>query len=810
MQIHKVLKPLYIGCSAIVISTVPQFAGAQEAILERPAQERGDVLEEIVVRGLLREQALQETPATVSVFSEQAIENIGVSNVRDFAKLVPNLFLIETQNSTFTFINIRGISQSRNVDPSVAMVVDGVLSTSQTGLSQELFDVEQIEVLKGPQGALYGRNAIGGAIVITTKEPSNEVEGFLRAGFGNGDSGKVQAAVSGPLIADQLFGRVAASFYSDEGFRKNVTLGTNGDKAENFSIRSRLLWKRTDDFRADLRFSFSEDNNDALGFIDLAPIWHETFPGSGVSLGQAVGAFRPGTVNFEAGPVTSGLPISRLFVPGQPANVGNPNINSVPLQSGLLGIDKREIYNVSLKLDWQTPIGTVLAVSSYDYLTNYAIGAQGPRTAIQPQKNTQFRSSEAFSQDVRLTSPQDQRLTWFAGAYIVQTDTWFTTTVQRNRDGRDSLTDLVRRDPFAIPSGVCNPSPFPIGGPTDNQGNCIFSFQGDEGDNLAYAFYGQVAFKILDDLELIVSGRWDRDERDQIIRTPTELFIIPTDLRFGDQRSANFDSFQPKATLRWQALPNLMTYVTYAEGFRSGGFNQAGVEDLANTLRGDPTVLLPIPEGIFDVFPQQDTQGFEAGVRFNTPGDRLIFNASGFYTNVDDMQTFFGVQLDRITTQVVIPIKKVKLWGAEVDASLEAHDFFRLNVGFGWTGSDIRSDPFRGNEGNDAPNTPTTTLNVTGQYRQPVTIGTFNTSVFLVAEYQRIGKIFFNPGNFARRDELNLVNLRGGIEVDGGWRFEGWAKNLTNKNYIADIFNPAGFAFPGKLRQYGFEFTKRF
>ncbi|RMD91151.1 MAG: TonB-dependent receptor, partial [Alphaproteobacteria bacterium] len=491
-----------LACSAVALVAGASLAHAQTQTSAQTDNEsktgaKETVLEEIVVRALKREQSLQDAPAMVNAFTERDIENIGVKSMRDYASLVPNLYLVETQSSTFAFVNIRGISQFRNTDPSVAVVIDGVLNTSPIGISQELFDVQQIEVLKGPQGALYGRNALGGAIVITTKKPSNEFEGFVRAGAGGGHMGKGQAAVSGPIVEDKLFGRLAFSYYNDDGFRDNITTGTKGDASENLSVRSRLLWEPNDKLSVDMRGSYSYDNANALGFIDVAPIFHETMPGSGQSLGQFLGIFKPGSPQDAAGPVTGGASVclpgncAELQVPGKPFNVGNFNSTQVPLQTNLLGIDHRNIYNLSFLIKYDGDAGTWTSVSSYDRLVQFAIGEQPPRTAAAAQKNTQFRVSDALSEEIRYTSPEDQWLRWTAGAYIVQTDTILTTTVQRDKDGRDSLVDLVKRDPFAIAPGRCQGNPFPPGGPNDNQGNCVMGFLGDDSDNLAYAFFAE-------------------------------------------------------------------------------------------------------------------------------------------------------------------------------------------------------------------------------------------------------------------------------------------------------------------------------
>src|SRR5206468_5790504 len=135
-----------------------------------------------VVTARKRNESVRDVPITESVFTEQAIESAGIRKPGDFISLVPNMTLVETQNAGTSFVVVRGVSQARNSEPSVAVLVDGVLETNPYEFDQELSDIKQIEVLKGPQGALYGRNAIGGAILIHTEDPSDHFEGSGRVG----------------------------------------------------------------------------------------------------------------------------------------------------------------------------------------------------------------------------------------------------------------------------------------------------------------------------------------------------------------------------------------------------------------------------------------------------------------------------------------------------------------------------------------------------------------------------------------------------------------------------------------------------
>ena len=182
------------------------------------AQSEPTTLEEVVITARKRDETFQDVPITVDVFTAQKIQSAGIESPRDFVALVPNMTLVEVQNVGNSFITVRGISQARNSEPSVAVLVDGVLETNPYQFDQELTDIQQIEVLKGPQGALYGRNAIGGAIIIHTADPADHFEGNARLGVGNGTSEKAQFALSGPIdSAGTLRYRASFNYYNTDG-----------------------------------------------------------------------------------------------------------------------------------------------------------------------------------------------------------------------------------------------------------------------------------------------------------------------------------------------------------------------------------------------------------------------------------------------------------------------------------------------------------------------------------------------------------------------------------------------------------------
>ena len=185
--------------------------------------------------------------------------------------------LVETQNAGTSFVVLRGISQARNSEPSVAVVVDGVLETNPAAFNQELLDIRQIEVLKGPQGALYGRDAIGGAIIIHTREPADHFEGRAAVGVGNGTSEKGLMTLSGPMNSSKTLKYLAAfNVYNTDGFLQNTYLNQKADPARDYTGRARSLWTPSDVFTADLRFAI--DRLETRGFYFVVPRSDEANP----------------------------------------------------------------------------------------------------------------------------------------------------------------------------------------------------------------------------------------------------------------------------------------------------------------------------------------------------------------------------------------------------------------------------------------------------------------------------------------------------------------------------------------------------
>jgi iron complex outermembrane receptor protein len=284
------------------------------------SDQSGIIEEMVVTTARKREEAVEDIPASINVFSEDEIRSAGIETPHDFIALTPNVTLVQTQNAGNSFINIRGVSQARNSEMSAAVLVDDVLMTNPAQFNQQLYDIEQIEVLRGPQGALYGRNAIGGAITIRTKAPTDEFEGIIDVGGDSGPGYKVRGAVSGP-ISDTLKFRASASYVDTDGYINNKYLDEEADPYEDLSARLRLLYEPTDTFSADLRFYISQMDTQALYF------------------------------NIAAEADDTSLPV----------RVNNP------------GVNERDTWGFSLKLDFETEFGTLTSITAFDDLEELAL-----------------------------------------------------------------------------------------------------------------------------------------------------------------------------------------------------------------------------------------------------------------------------------------------------------------------------------------------------------------------------------------------------------------------------------------------------
>ncbi|WP_417450963.1 TonB-dependent receptor [Kordiimonas sp.] len=512
----------FLASMSVLALLAPLNAATVHAQAASDTEAAQYTFEEIVVTSRKRNETLERVPAAVTAYTEQKILDAGIERPADFVALTSNLTLVETQNAGSAFVVLRGITQNRNSEPSVAVVIDGVQQVNPAQFNQELFDIQQIEVLKGPQGALYGRNAIGGAIVITTKLPTDETEGMVKVGLDSGPGYKVQASVGGPLgSSDTVKYRLSAAFIDTDGYINNEFLDEEADPYQDLSLRGRLLWDATEKLTVDFRASLSQLRTQAFYY------------------------------NI----------------------VGDVNDTSLPVRVNNAGQNDRDMTNLSVKMTYETDFGTFNSVTSYDKVEEILTGDAFDFLPIEESlfygllgfdmNQSQYLDVEAWSQDFRFSSNGDGPFRWMAGGYMIGTSRYIST---------GNMVDMDL--------GV-----FPVyRTPSTNPDNPQATFLADEQDNFAWAVYADGTYDITDKLELNASLRYDRDKREQTTLTPTEY--LPNVPGFppgtsGEVRERTFAEWQPKVTLRYLVSDDLTTYASYSTGFRSGGFNQTGVGAVA-------------------------------------------------------------------------------------------------------------------------------------------------------------------------------------------------------------------------------------
>ena len=716
-----------IGCVAIV-------RGAPALAEETPASTASASLEEVTVTARRRTENLQNVPDSITAFSSRTIEDARIQKFGDFVALTPNFEFFPSATPGNFQMSIRGISQAggNGGDAPIVMVVDGVTLPYPNSFTIPLFDIESIEVLKGPQGALYGQNAIGGAVVVTTRQPTNEFHGKLSASYGKADDTNQTGVISGPLIRDRLLFRAAAFHHS-----------FGGDVRYAYSPRDRENYLDDNLARLDLKFLASDSLT-----ADLGVYYSKTHSGA-EPLVPATLSPASGIPNVSTGALNSQL------VLGQP----NQDYHTHT---------RRDTLDGSLRLEWKTDFADFSSVSAGTQL--HENNHQDLDVSHIPfvYLIDQPVNIHAFSEELRATSPSNQRLRWNVIGFI---------------------SKVHRKIPFSI-DGNLN---LLLAGDTNPADALLVPFAHDDADQHldSYAGAAQINYDILPDLELTLAGRYDHDPRSQV------------DLGVRLQRT--FDKFQPKASLSYKPTTNQTYYLTYAQGFRPGGFNP-----------GNNPAVQP-------VFDPEETKTYEIGTKLNF-FDRLLGVSMAAYTTRYSNQQLTLVQVSSTgASQSIFTVKTARINGLELQADARPVAGLDISVGGGLQdakikefGNSLTGSTFNPSAyvGKYVPLQSKYTLNASVQYSH----GVFHDlEGFVRTDVSRKGTLYWYADNRVSRPPFNLVNLRGGLRNDH-WEVDLYGTNIFDKRYYALYFDntfvgaPGGFDFAdlADLSRYGVEASYRF
>ncbi|KEO86511.1 TonB-dependent receptor [Erythrobacter sp. JL475] len=830
---------------AALAATAPVHAQDNEA--GETAQEGDNA---IIVTARRQSETLAEVPAAVTVFTTETLQRAGIERADEFVQLTPGVTIVTgTAEAGDTQINIRGINGARDAESSVALVVDGILKTNTAQLNQDQGTLRQIEILKGPQGALYGRNAAAGAIVVQTLKPGDFLEGGVVARVAEDNTYSANGYISTP-IGEGAGLVLSGSYFTSDGFFFNRFLNDKVvDDQEIWSIDGRFVADLGPNTELDLKARYADLSGASINFN--AAFHLPNFAGVDPAFFEDVNQhpfdyysnIRPTNdqTTFEAsakvehdfGDVTltawalysdvdqaltadgTSADFARFTFPGAtPASVAASN-SCFGTTAQLTGFPINAPTFIG-----QTPIPFI-----FDPATGSTFGPYSPTTC----DGTQYQSREQtdISAEIRLASNGSGPVEWQIGAYYLHIDR--ETGVSLGADlGQGVISQL-----YNAPDST---------NPTTQLFNDDFSTD-------VYAAFASVDFEVTDRFEIGVAGRYDVEERSarNLVPTVFDPFtggpINPGQQVVGGviqpiaDQSETFKQFQPKISLRYELADDVNFYANWGIGFKSGGFNNQGsaaiVDQNFNQFIGTNVL-------IEDIYRKERSSAFEAGIKGSTAGGRLTFDLAGYYTEIDDMQFFeffvgaFGL------LRVVSNIDEVEVYGAEANLTFEIIPGWDIYGSANVTESEIKANASRPNTvGNESPYTSDYTINMGTQIEAPLA-DSFD--LVVRADYRITGPTWFHtvqnntsptlfsgllPGSalalpafvgdadysITEREAFGVLDLRVGLEGET-WNITAFADNLLNREYLNEVI-PAiefggSFISPGARRRLGVEFGYKF
>ncbi|RMB07978.1 TonB-dependent receptor [Eilatimonas milleporae] len=836
---------LVIGLALGGMTPATPSAAAQDAQGEADSF----TLEEIVVTSRRIEERLTDVPATVSVLTGRTIRDAGIERPEDFIGLTAGVTIVDAAEVGDTQVNIRGINGARDAENSFAFMVDGILYTNPAAFNREFSNLSQIEILKGPQGAIYGRNAAAGAIIVNTQTPdaNGPVTGQVEASAANDNTFYANAALSGAIVEGKLAGSIAADWRSSDGFFRNDFLNDKVvDDFENYNINGRLVYTPTPDTTFDYKIRVGEVEGAAISF-DAAfalPAFAGVNPAWNQDVNDHEFSFQP-NINpqneqdtFETSlKVEHDMEWATLTAWGLYSDIDNFFFSDGT--SGAFGFFNDEPTceqsTADLFGNFTLPAPQVLGnvpESLFNPASWPATDANGNPTQLGsvfgPYTPTtcdgtqfQLRDQTDISFEIRLAGELDNAR-WLLGAYYLDID-------------RQVAVNLgIDRGQGVIPQ--------PFNGPETS--NPTEQLVWDDFDSRVFAFFGQFAYDVSDRMELALALRYDNEKRE--VRS-----LVPTDARsqfvdfdgdgvfnggaplnpgldpaFGGGARENertFSELQPKVSLTYDISDDITAFASWGIGFKSGGFNNQGSAAIIEAFFNQP---LGANLGISDVFEEETSSAFEVGVKGSAADGVVNFEAAGYYVEVDDMQFFEFLVGSFGLLRVVSNIDEVEIRGLEASINVRPNDWWQAYANANVLDSEINANSARPDTvGNEAPYTPDYTLNIGTQFNLPVNDGL---DAIIRADWQLIGPTWFHtvqdqdrptvfgaPGNYAstQRDSYHTLDMRVGFQSET-WSLMAFARNLTNEDIIEEVI-PApefggSFLQPGALRRWGIELGYRF
>jgi len=775
--------------------TEPEVEGARKS-----ASRKGGSVENLYVTATKREESIQDVAISMKALNSDFLKDSGLTEFGQLQQYVPNLTINPVTDSRGTVIRIRGIGSIGNnsgIDPSVGVFIDGVYQ-GRAGMSVgDMLDVERVEVLRGPQGTLYGKNTAAGLINVISKRPHYELESTLEGVIGNFDAFEGRGSINVPIIDGRVATRLSGYRVVRDGFDENFFDDSDINDGDKWGLKSRWLFDFTDTLSLLLTGDYSSEDTkccvpDIVTYEGRPTLW----------AGPTAGGFSPGHT-FQGLEFESGIPLPEADPFDRKLGVDVTPMNEV------------DIGGVSFDLNYELPpIPFVGEIPFFSGSTIQAIGAwrtyssdsrfDGDFSFYDVTVGATDTSLDQYSAEVRFASPDDEIWTYQAGFYYYH----------QSQDTEDTLT-LQGLTPLTLPFLAIS---LPITNVGDNHHTTT-----------SYAGFAQTTISPTEKWSVTGGVRYTKETKTrrgtQVATCGVFCFLdtpplLGPDIDSGLQERT-VENWTGMASLRFFPTDEIMTYFSFATGFKSGGFNQ---------LRTTSTV-----SGEFD---DEESTNYEVGAKTTWLEGMITLNGTFFYTDYEQFQaqTFDGSSINVINAGslvsygfegelVVVPLPEMVLGASFGWNVAEYTDFEKAEQTAQQRWDAIDASPIGPPSGlmacnailfncnqdlsdKELENAPEFSLNVFASYE-------YLLPFFPVALYTRADYSFQSDRYLAqdldphlKQDDTHLVNLRAGLKAeDERWDLTFWITNLTDEEYGVVGFDAPtlnGFAMVnGPPRQYG-------
>lgn len=600
-------------------------------------------LEEVMVTATKRTESIQDVPISVSAISGDQIQALGIVDMGDLALRVPNFEINTVAIIPNLYIRGLGGGLTHSIEQSVGRYVDGVYIGRAVINTHGFMDVAGVEVLRGPQGTLFGKNTVAGALILSTAAPTDTFEAGINLSAGEystrGSNTELQAYVSGP-VTDNLMGRLAVRYREDDSFYTNRMDGPDGADRTDEGARLRLNWALTDRFTADLKVEYAHYDYVGSDNAEMPNISRGT-----LDQYQAIAPDFTPELDYD------------IFVDCTDtfANVGGERINT-----GSYCPQRDQDYgNVTLKLDYDIEAGTFTSISAFqEYEYEYDFnGVDGGLAQVFKAARDEDYSS--FSQEFRFTSTADDNFDYILGLYYEDSD------LERYQGSDFNFTELFGTPPF---TGRSEPW---------------------EQDTTSWAAFGQLRWSFTDTLTMILGGRYAEEEKDFYFERyfrdygsdePNGAPGGPGGPALAVSDSRSEDKVTGSITFQWDFSDDGNLYMSFAQGHKTGGFSDR----------------IDNPDADFE-FDEETNDTIEIGAKTVWLDGALSFNAALFHMSIDDLQAAAGTR-DRNGIQVfsVINAAEATSQGLEMEVAWSINQWLTLGGNYAYT--DATYDSFPGAE----------------------------------------------------------------------------------------------------------------